>query len=395
MKKMRWLSGRRAAAAAVAATLLMTACGGGAGASGGSGEPVVVAMLAPLTGGQAVSGEQMVAAAELAVEQVNAAGGAGGRPIELKVYDDKLAADDAAKAAQRAITVDGAVAVVGTLASASALAVREVVERSEVPFLVPAASAPELTEGSQYVYRATVDLQQLASATLAIAEPVGARTVALLHDNGAVGQGYAEHALADAEGLGLSVTPVQYSTGAASMTPIVQAAQRLNPEAVMIAGSAGADYGLIVKSMVEEGLKVPVFGLTTMAGPDAVSVGGAAYGELPGLYVALARDPENPKYQAFIDAYAAKHGGETKVNDFALQTYDAVTILASALERTGGEGGKAVADALSQMPPFEGASVPSGSAISFAGGHDGFKDVSLRVFQIVDGRLQPSDLALR
>ncbi|MFR9805089.1 ABC transporter substrate-binding protein [Pseudonocardia sp. RS010] len=394
MKNVRWLRAGRAAAAVLTGALLVGACGSGTGGAAGGSDAVVVAMLAPLTGGQAVSGEQMVAAAQLAVDQVNAAGGVGGRPVELKVYDDKLTADDAAKAAQRAITVDGAVAVVGTLASSSALATREVVERSEVPFLVPAASALEVTKDSRYVYRVTVDLKQLATATLEIAKPAGATTVALLHDNGAVGQGYAQQALAEAAALGLTVTPVQYSTGSSSMTAVVQAAKRLNPQAVMIAGSAGADYGLIIKSMVEEGLTVPVTGLTTMAGPDAVSVGGAAYGQLPGLYVALARDPENPKYKAFLDAYAAAHNGETKVNDFALQTYDAVNILASALTTTGGEGGKALADALSAAPPLEGASVGSGSTISFADGHDGFKNVPLHVFQIANGGLQPSDLVL-
>lgn len=386
-----------AAALLVAGAMTLTACGGSDGGSGGSSgsddDAIVIGMLAPLTGAAAVTGEQMADVVKMAVEEINADGGVDGRDLELKVYDDKLTADDAAKAAQRAITVDKVTALVGTLASASALAVREVAERNEVPFLVPAASATEVTEGSEYVYRVTVDIEQLATATIGIAQPLKAQSVALLYDNGAVGQGYAEIATDQAEDLGIDVKAIQYTTGASSMASVVQEAKRDNPDAVMIAGSAGADYGLILKSMVEEGLDVPVMGLTTMIGPDAVSVGGDAYNTLPGLYVALARDPENPRYKAFAEQYAAEHDGDG-VNDFAAQSYDAVHILQQTLEATGGDGGKALADALNDLDPYPGVSVPEDATISFADGHDGFAAVTMNVFQYTDGALKPSTLVL-
>ncbi|GAA4742227.1 ABC transporter substrate-binding protein [Nocardioides endophyticus] len=395
MSKVRAKSRLSAAAALlVAGAMMLTACGSSDDGGGSDDGAIVIGMLAPLTGAAAVTGEQMADVVKMAVEEINADGGVEGRDLELKVYDDKLTADDAAKAAQRAITVDKVTALVGTLASASALAVREVAERNKVPFLVPAASATEVTEGSEYVYRVTVDIEQLATATIGIAQPLKAQSVALLYDNGAVGQGYAEIASDQAGGLGIDVKAIQYTTGASSMASVVQEAKRDNPDAVMIAGSAGADYGLILKSMVEEGLDVPVMGLTTMIGPDAVSVGGDAYNTLPGLYVALARDPENPRYQEFTEQYAEKHDGEAGVNDFAAQSYDAVHILQQSLEATSGKGGEALADALNDLEPYPGVSVPEDATISFADGHDGFAAVTMNVFQYTDGALKPSTLVL-
>lgn len=383
-----------AVAVAMAGIMTLTACSDDGGGSQGD-DKIVIGMLAPLTGGAAVTGEQMADVVKLAVDQINADGGIDGRNIEVKVYDDKLTAEDAAKAAQRAITVDKVTAIVGTLASASALAVREVAERNKVPFLVPAGSATGITEGSNYVYRVTVDVKQLATATIGIAQPLGAKKVALLYDNGAVGQGYAEVVNGVSGDMGVDVSAIQYSTGASSMASVVQEAKRANPDAVMIAGSAGADYGLILKAMVEEGLKVPVMGLTTMIGPDAVSVGGQAYGELPGVYVALARDPQNAGYIKFVEAYAAKHDGKKNVNDFATQAYDAVNILAEALKETKGKGGQELADALNGIDAYDGVSVSDDATISFSDSHDGFGGVSLNVFEYKDSTLKPSKLLLK
>jgi ABC-type branched-subunit amino acid transport system substrate-binding protein len=131
-----------------------------------------------------------------------------------------------------------------------------------------------------------------------------------------------------------------------------------------------------------------------MISPDAVSVGGAAFKELPGIYVALARDPENPGYKAFVEAFAAKNGGTTNISDFATQAYDATNILAEALKKTGGKGGKELADALNGIDAYHGISVSKDTAISFAHGHDGFSGVTLNVFEYKDGALAPSDLVL-
>lgn len=397
MKHRKSIGTTRSLVIAAAGILFVSGCGASTtseedGSTSEGGE-IVVGMLAPLTGGAAVTGEQMVNVAKLAVQQINEEAGADGCKISLKVYDDKLTADDAAQAAQRAITVDDAGAIVGTLASASALAARVITERSKTPLLVPAASAVELTEGADHVFRVTVNAKKLAQSTIEVAGPLGVESVAILYDNGAVGQTYFKFAKERAEELGLDVTGIQYSTGAASMSTFVQKAAQSDPGAVMIAGSSGADYGLIAKAMVEQGLLVPVMGLTTMAGPDAVSVAGDAYSKLPGLYVTLARDTESPAYQEFLDAYAAEYpDDESAPNDFALQTYDAFQLLESALDASDCEGGQALTDALEKTELTEAVSVPEDAAISFDEAHEGFASVSLQIYEIVDGNLQPSEL---
>src|SRR3990170_2816585 len=94
--------------------------------SGGSDGDLTIAVVVPLTGASAKTAQQMQNSAELAADEINADGGVGGRQIKLKIYDDKLTPEDATKEAQRAVTRDDAIGIVGAQSSGEALAIREV-----------------------------------------------------------------------------------------------------------------------------------------------------------------------------------------------------------------------------------------------------------------------------
>lgn len=125
-------------AASAALTLALTACGGsvGAGSDGGDseGDALTIGLLAPVTGPVSNEGNALKRGFDLAVEQINAAGGVLGQPIEVHFLDDKADPALATQSANRLITESEVDYLFGTITGDTALAVGEVATAAEVPF---------------------------------------------------------------------------------------------------------------------------------------------------------------------------------------------------------------------------------------------------------------------
>jgi branched-chain amino acid transport system substrate-binding protein len=363
-------------------------------AEGLSGDPVKVALIVPLTGASAKTAEQMQNAAELAVEEVNEDGGIDGRPLELQVYDDELKPENAAREAQRAITRDGAVAIVGAQSSGEALAIREVVERAEVPFITSSATVEAITEDAEYTYRIAPLLTDYANGVVDIGKALGLEKPAVVHDSGGAGILLKDLFIARAKeaGVTLAGTPIEYPLNGTDMSAQVAAAAQQNPDGVLIGGSAGGDHGLVAKTMVEQGLDVPLVGFSPILVDDAVAIGGEAYAQLPSVYSLQNLDQNKPEFKEFKEAYTTEYG-EADLTEHPAQTYDAIMILAAALEKTGGEGGAELKDALNETSAYEGASGREGSTIVFsADRHDGFQGRYLVAYKMEGPEAVQADL---
>ncbi|PWU61069.1 hypothetical protein DLE60_07590 [Micromonospora globispora] len=368
----------------------MTACSGGGDSSS---ETIKIAVIAPLTGPSADAAKQIVNGAKLAVKEVNAAGGIDGKQLSVEVYDDKLTAETAAKVAQRAITVDKASAVIGGLSSAEGLAIREVAERTKTVYINPASAAAGVTDGAEYSFRIAATTSQTANAVVDIANALGAKSIGILYDNGGVGPALRDSYQTRAKERGITFSAVQYTLGSTDMSGPVRSIAKTNPEAVLIAGSGNADYGLIPKTMLEQGLKKHVVGMSGTGSPDAIAIGSAAFDALGGYFV-QSRDVNRPGYQKFIAAYEKEFGAEKTYSDTGSATYDAVHILALALKASKGEFGDALVKALEALPPYEGAQGRDGAPISFAKGHDGLQGDFQTVYTIKGGKIVPADITL-
>ncbi len=115
------------------ATFLLCAAGAVPGAL--AGEPVRLGLLAPMSGVSSHYGPILKNSAELAIEEINAAGGILGRPVRLFVEDDKFSAAPAAEAAKNLLGKEQVVALIGTISSASTQAAIPVATRAKRPFL--------------------------------------------------------------------------------------------------------------------------------------------------------------------------------------------------------------------------------------------------------------------
>ena len=356
-------------AVAVGVALATAACGGGDGGSGGgggSGGPITLGMLAPLTGATAQTATIAKNSAELAVGEINAAGGVNGRNLEIKTYDTQLKPEVATQQAQRAITQDRVTAIVGPYSTSEALAVAAVTERSKVVNVNYSAATPTITAGKKFVFRTSPLTDDLARGLVDVAQALGAKNAAFLYDSGGFGLGAKQPVEDGAKEKGLALTAsIQYTVSATDVSAEVTKAAQGNPDAVIIAGSAGADQGLVAKAMVEQGLKVPYIGLSPIVTPDAVKIAGPAYTALPGVYTLQCADVTKPEYTKLLAAYNAKYEKVENMSEQPIQAYDAVYMIADALKKTSGQGGEQLAQALEQLPARTGASGATGSQLQF------------------------------
>jgi ABC-type branched-subunit amino acid transport system substrate-binding protein len=188
---------------------------------------------------------------------------------------------------------------------------------------------------------------------------------------------------------------VKYTLGATDLTSVVAELKTRHPDSVVHIGSSAADAGLMLKTMDEQGVKVPVVGFGSLIAPDALKIGGAAYTDLPGVYTLANQQPSKPQYRTFIEAYAKEYGGN--VSDLALglaeqcaATWDSFEVLKRALAVTkGATDGDKLYNALVNLPAFDGTAGKAGSQIKFDSAHNAFSH-ALVAFKFVDGK--PTEL---
>jgi branched-chain amino acid transport system substrate-binding protein len=381
-------------ALAATAGLVLAGCGSKSASSEGGKDPLVVAVVVPLTGASAKTAEQMVNGAKLAVEKVNTDGGVGGRKLEIKVYDDKLTGEDAGKESQRAITRDRAIAIVGGQTSGEALAIREVAERAKVPFITPSATAESVTKGAVYTYRIAPLLTDYATGVVDTAKALGLKNPVVLNDSGSAGlllkDLFSKHA--KEVGLTFAGDAIEYPINGTDMTAQVSAAASKKPDGVLIGGSAGSDHGLVAKTMLEQGLNVPLVGFSPILVNDAIKIAGKAYSDLPGVYSLQNLDQTKDSTKSFIADYKAKFGA-ADLTEHPAQTFDAINVLAGALKASNGEGGQKLVDALNSTKPHDGVSGKSGSQIEFSKDrHDGFKGKYLVTYKMNGAKAEQANL---
>lgn len=375
-------------------SLSVAACGGGS--TGTDAESIKVGVLLPLAGPVAQTAGLMKNVAEMTAAQINAAGGVDGKNIDIEVYDTKTDPAEAAKQAQRAITQDKVTALIGAFTTPETLAVADVAERSKVVLIAPSAATPAITADKKYVFRTAPVTGDLAEGMMQVAKALGDTNGALMYDSGGLGLGAKDPIEAAAAQEGVTLTgSVQYPLNASDVSAQVSAAAKDKPGAVFIAGSAGADHGVVAKAMVEQGLKVPFIGLSPIGTPDAIQIAEQAYAQLPGVYTLQCTDQNNPIYQKMLADYNAAYPPVDGLTEQSVQTGVALEWIAEGLGKTGGEGGENLASALEQLPARETAGGRTGAMQQFtADDHDAYGDNYLVAYKVVDGKLTQADIDL-
>jgi branched-chain amino acid transport system substrate-binding protein len=362
------------------ATLALGAAAGAAGlasrARAQAPKEVEIAMLVPLSGPWARQGILEKMGANLAIDDVNNAGGIkalGGAKLKLIELDTQDSAEKAKDAAQRMIAqYPNLVGGFGCWLSTFTLAVTEVTERAQLPWLTLSYSDLITGRGYNFVFQSspTADQQaeELVPVIMALAvKSTGKRPtkVALIGDNTAATVSLMKpiraHELAD-EKL-TAVVDSTYTPPLSDATTLVQPVRSARPDFVLLGSTNVPDDKLLVDKFTEYNMpstKLPLIGNGGhWAVPELLKVAGAD--EMEGVLVGLANWPG--KDAADIAARFVKRTGEPWFGHDSIFAYAHVMILKEALERAGAADRVKVNEALHALD------MTTGPALLFPGGH--------------------------
>jgi branched-chain amino acid transport system substrate-binding protein len=326
-------------------------------------ESVRVGVIAEITGDMPAVGASCRNAAEMAVKEINAAGGitVGGRKlkVELFVEDNGGKADQSAAAAQKLITQEDVVAIIGPNASRYAIPASEIAEGNQTVFITPWSTNPKTTldavtgKPKRYAFRSCfIDpFQGKVLARFAV-ETMKASRAAVLYDVASdYNKGIAEVFKADYEKLGGRVVAFEtYTTNdkdfSAQFTKIKAAA----PDLVFLPNYY-SEVPLQVQQAHRLGIKAPFLGSDSWGSADLLKLGGA---ELEGYYFSThyAADNAAPAAVKFISGYTKAFGAAP--DDVAALTWDAFGLLFTAVGNAGKTDREAVRNALAKLPGYAG-----------------------------------------
>ena len=318
-------------------------------------ESVKIGSVHPLTGGLAADGLQMDAGAVLAVDDINAAGGIkclDGAQIEILSADSTGTPEVGQSEAERLIQ-EGAIALVGPYQSAVASNIATVAERNGVPFVIDVAVSDEiLDQGYQNTFRIQPNASAMGSLGAAFlkeltdAEGIEVSTIAMLHEQSAFGTSVYEAFDAAAGEYGWTVEPViSYDAfGVTDLTTEMTEGKAAAPDGIVETGYYG-DGVLATEAIraVDPGAKL-IYGIAQGAFDNPsfpADVAGAGEGF---FNVNYHLDVTNPTTQDIATRFEESYGEEMKTS--ATHSYEAVRVIANALEQSCSDDPIALRDAI-------------------------------------------------
>lgn len=301
-------------------------------------------------------GIPMQLAAELAADEINAAGGIGGRRLELVIRDDYADPDSAVFIANDLYASDVS-AVIGHLFSGMSLAAAPVYNGGSNPVVAisPSSSSPELSTAGDYTFRiCPSDLAHGAVLAQWVSRRLHLSRGAVLYLNDQYGRGIRQTFVREFTRLGGQLESIDPYLGATpEVGPYLDRLARSHAaEFLVVAGNRG-EAEEIIRQARRRGLAMPVVGGD---GLEGIHEAGAL---AEGVYLSSAYFPNLPTEanRRFVEAYRRKYPGAGIPNQPAAATYDAVHLLRGVLERAGTDRAavrRALAKVGSAMPPFEG-----------------------------------------
>jgi branched-chain amino acid transport system substrate-binding protein len=340
------------------AALALTGCGD----RGRDDSTLRIGAIVELTGDMPAVGTSSRNAAELAVSEVNAAGGVtvAGKTyrIELLVEDNAAKPDQSAAAASKLITQDEVLAIVGPNASLGAIPAAEI-EANQTLLITPWSTNPKTTidtrtgQPKKYVFRACfTDPFQGQVLARFITEKLGAKTAAVLYDVASEApKSQAELFRATFGELGGSVVAFEtYTTGDRDFSAQLTKIKKTNPDVVFLPAYYN-DVGLIAQQARRQGIDQPLVGSDAWSSPELIKL---SEGAVEGAYFAnhYAADIATPVARGFISAYQQKYGNTP--DDVAALTYDSFGLLFEALHRASAPDRQALRDAMGVVSGYTG-----------------------------------------
>ncbi len=338
---------------ACALTLGLAGCKKG-GASGKNTIPI--GFFGAMTGQQATFGTSNQEGVNLAVEQINAAGGVLGKKIAIISADDQSNPTQAATVVEKLINRDGVVALIGEVASSNSLAAAPIAQQSKIPMLSPASTNVGVTQVGDYIFRACfIDPFQGSVMAQFAMKDLNKKKFAVLYDvNSDYSKGLRDAFEKAVKDLGGQIVETSaYSQTDSDFKAQLTKIKNAIPDAIYVPGYY-TQVGQIVRQARDLGIQVPLMGGDGWDSEQTFAIAGPG---VAGCYFTNHYSPneKRPAVQKFVGAYKKKYNGKMP-DAMAILGYDAMRLMADAIKRAGSTDPKAIRDALAATKDFPGAS---------------------------------------
>jgi branched-chain amino acid transport system substrate-binding protein len=307
--------------------------------------PIVIGVAGAHSGDLAPYGLPTREAVEMLAAELNAKGGLLGRPVQLLTLDDQCKPEIAANVAT-AMVSKGAQAVIGHICSGATKAALGIYKEAKIIVISPAATNPPLTQGGDYpnFYRTIApDDKQGELAAAFVAGTLGAKKIAILHDKGDYGKGFADFSRAALEkgGKARVVLYEGITPGAIDYSAVIQKVRKEGADA-LIYGGYHPEASKLVAQLKKKRIDLPFIGPDGVMGNGFLAIAGA---NAEGVYATgpmdVSKFPLNRQVRA---AYVKKHGREP--GTFFDQGAAAWQTLVASIEKAGGTDYAALGKAL-------------------------------------------------
>ena len=311
---------------------LIAAAGLALASQAATAQAIKIANVVELSGAGATSGTNFKNGVELAIKEINAAGGILGRKIESSTADTQSNPGVAKGLAQKAVD-DGVLAVFGPVFSGSILVSMAETRKAEIPNFTGGEAAAITKQGNPYIFR-TSFTQDTAMPKVAryVASNLKAKTVALIYVNNDFGKGGKDSLIKALEPLGVKVTTdISTDQNQVDFSAAVLKAKQANTD-VIFAYTNEEESARLLRELRKQGVTKPIVGETVLTSQKVIELAGeSANGAV--AHVGLTVDAPIPAMRAF----RAKFEKEWKFtpDHNGIKGYTGVYVLKAAIEKTG------------------------------------------------------------
>ncbi len=317
-------------------------------------EPIKIGLITPLTGDAAALGEFVKNVTELAIEEINQAGGINGQPIEVVYEDGKCSGAPSVSAAQKLISSDKVKIIFGYECSGGVLAMLPVTDRAGVFVFSGSATSPDLS-GKSPLFTRTIPSdagQGRALAEMAIAK--GWKNIAVIQESSDYALGIFRAFENNYPVTVGTITKEEYPANTTDFRSILTKAKSTKPDAILFIPQSPSTAERLIKNFSDLKWTVPVMANDAVGGnPPLVKMFKQI---LEGALVAEQfLDQSNTKFQDLNANYQIKYGKELVYKSYGQAIYDSIYLTKDGLTQFGNDPQK-IASWVRTVKDWEGAS---------------------------------------
>lgn len=314
--------------------------------------PIKVGLFGPLSGSMSVAGTRQKEGAEFAAKEINDAGGVLGAQIEIIAEDTEGVPQNAVNIMNKFLYKDNVTVTMGSNNSPEVLAVLDMIEKAETPHIVPSGVAYAITHsGNPWVFRVVATDEIFSKALVDYAVGIGIEKFAVIYDTNDYGQGGLKFVNEALKANGIEAVAAEgYNAGTKDFSPQLLKAQQSGAEAIIIWGNY-TEGAQLVRQIRELGIQSEVLVSTGVTIGNFYELAGDAANGIIGVTTGFHVERTDKIAQDFIKKYEDEMGYKPDLN--VVMAYDAVNVLAKAVENAKSIDKKEIRDAIAGIKDLQ------------------------------------------